>query len=155
MKKQNNFIPADIVPDDPIFIPMYKTPGAACVDLSANIPADETGRREIKLLPGHIEVIDCGFTMALSPGYEAQIRCRSGLANRGVQVTNGIGTIDEDFRGRLQVILNNAGKEIIVIKHRDRIAQMALKPVYYFAWNIVKELSKTERSTGGLGSTGV
>jgi dUTP pyrophosphatase len=149
-----NRIPAQIVPDDPMFIPMYKSAGAACCDLVGNIPPDGNGRREVKLLPGHLVMIDCGFSMALEPGWEAQIRCRSGMANKGVQVTNGIGTIDDDYRGRVAVLLNNAGKEIIIIKHGDRVAQMALKPVYYFQWQIVKELGVTERGEGGFGSTG-
>jgi dUTP pyrophosphatase len=153
-KCSNNRIPADIVPDDAMFIPMYKTPGSAAADLVANIEPDGAGRREIKIGPGHIVTIDCGFRMALKPGWEVQIRARSGLARQGIQVTNGIGTIDEDYRGRVQVILNNAGREIVVIKHGDRIAQAALKPVYYFAWNVVTELDDTTRGQGGFGSTG-
>lgn len=133
---------------------MYKSKGAAAADLIANIPPNETGERIIRLAPGHIETIDCGFSMALPPGWEAQIRCRSGMAQKGVQVTNGIGTIDDDYRGRLMVILNNAGREIVNIKHGDRFAQMALKPVWYFAWNMVNELDDTVRGEGGLGSTG-
>lgn len=149
-----NRIPARIVADDPMFIPMYKSPGAAAADLVANIEPDENGVREIRLLPGRLATVDCGFKMALEPGWEAQIRCRSGLASRGVQVTNGVGTIDDDYRGRVCVLLNNAGREIVVIKHGDRVAQMALKPVYYFSWQVVKELDSTERGEGGFGSTG-
>lgn len=149
-----NRIPARIVADDPMFIPMYKSPGAAAADLVANIEPDENGVREIRLLPGRLATVDCGFKMALEPGWEAQIRCRSGLASHGVQVTNGIGTIDDDYRGRVCVLLNNAGREIVVIKHGDRVAQMALKPVYYFSWQVVKELDSTERGEGGFGSTG-
>lgn len=138
-----------------MFIPMYKTKGSAAADLVANVEPDPVGKRELRLMPGHVVTVDCGFRMALEPGWEAQIRARSGLARSGVQVTNGIGTIDDDYRGRVQVILNNAGKEIVVIKHGDRVAQMALKPVYYFNWNIVSELDDTERGDGGFGSTGV
>ena len=98
-------IPARIVPDDPMFIPMYKTKGSAAADLVANIEADGAGRRELKVGPGHIVTVDCGFRMALEPGWEAQIRARSGLARSAIQVTNGIGTIDDDYRGRVQVIL--------------------------------------------------
>ena len=147
-------IPVKIKADNPQFIPMYKTAGSVAADLVANIPANETGDRVIHLGPGHIEVIDCGFNMALPVGWEAQIRCRSGLATRGVQVTNGIGTIDSDFRGRVTVIVNNAGREIINIKHGDRFAQMALKPVWYFAWDVTDVLDETERGENGLGSTG-
>lgn len=150
----SNRIPARIVVDDPMFIPMYKTAGAACCDLVANIPPDGNGRPEIKLLPGRQAMVDCGFSMALEPGWEAQIRCRSGMANSGIQLTNGVGTLDDDFRGRVCVLLNNVGKDIVVIKHGDRVAQMALKPVYYFNWNIVTELDATDRGEGGFGSTG-
>lgn len=134
---------------------MYKTKGSAAADLIANIPANDVGERILRLAPGHIETIDCGFSMALPPGWEAQIRPRSGLAQKGVQVTNSPGTIDDDYRGRLMVVLNNAGREIVNIKHGDRFAQMALKPVWYFSWNIVDELESTERGDAGFGSTGV
>ena len=147
-------IPVKIKADSPQFIPMYKTKGAAAADLVANIPANEAGERVVHLGPGHIAVIDCGFNMALPPGWEAQVRCRSGLATRGVQVTNGIGTVDDDYRGRITVILNNAGREIVNIKHGDRFAQFALKPVWYFAWDVVDYLDETERGEGGMGSTG-
>jgi len=147
-------IPVKIKADSPQFIPMYKTMGSAAADLIANIPPNDVGERIIRLAPGHIETIDCGFSMALPPGWEAQIRCRSSMAQKGIQVTNGIGTIDDDYRGRIMVILNNTGREIVNIKHGDRFAQMALKPVYYFQWAIVNELEETARGEGGFGSTG-
>jgi dUTP pyrophosphatase len=106
-------------------------------------------------MPGHIEVVDCGFSMELPPGWEAQVRARSGLSTRGVTMANGVGTIDDDYRGRVSAILQNNGREIVVIKHGDRIAQMLLKPVYYFQWNVVDALGDTERGEGGFGSTGV
>ena len=151
----NRRIPVDILPDDPMFIPMYKSRGAAAADLIANIPPDElTGERVVKLIPGTIETIDCGFRLQLPPGWEAQVRARSGLARRGIQITNGIGTIDDDYRGRMGVIINNAGKEIVYIKHGERFAQFALKPVWYFNWNIRTQLEESERGEGGFGSTG-
>lgn len=134
---------------------MYKTKGSAAADLIANIPENDLGERIIRLAPGHIETIDCGFSMALPPGWEAQIRCRSSMAQKGVQVTNGIGTIDDDYRQNIKVILNNAGREIVNIKHGERFAQMTIKPVWYFSWNIVDELDVTERGESGFGSTGV
>jgi len=134
---------------------MYKTKGSAAADLIANIPPNDFGEQVLRLAPGHIETIDCGFCMALPPGWEAQIRPRSGLAQKGIQVTNSPGTIDDDYRGRLMVVLNNAGREIVNIKHGERFAQIALKPVWYFAWNIVDELDATERGASGFGSTGV
>lgn len=133
---------------------MYKTKGSACCDLVANIPQNENGERLVRLNPRQIETIDAGFSMALPDGWEAQIRPRSGLAQKGIQVTNSPGTIDSDFVGRIQVVLNNAGKEIVVIKNGDRFAQMALKPVWHFQWNMVGELKITERGENGFGSTG-
>lgn len=150
LTKSVNMVPADILPDDPMFIPMYHTAGAACCDLVANIPEGE-----VRLLPGRGIALDVGFRMALRPGWEVQIRAKSGLARSGIQVTNGIGTIDSDFRGRLEVLLNNSGKEIVVIKHGQRVAQMAIKPAFRVQWNIVKELDVTERNEKGFGSTGV
>lgn len=147
----------EIKADSPQFIPIYKTKGSACADLIANIPENEKGDRMVTLLPGNVVTIDAGFSLALPEGWEAQIRARSGLATKGIQVTNGIGTIDDDFRGRIQVILNNAGREIVNIKHGDRFAQIALKPVWYFQWKMVDELTVSPNSdrVGGLGSTGV
>lgn len=142
-----------IVANDPAFIPMYKTAGAAGADLLANIPPDEKGERVLRLMPGHVVTVDTGIKIQLPTGWEAQIRCRSGLATHGIQVTNGVGTIDEDYRDSLGVILNNTGREIVVIKHKDRIAQLLLKPVWYFNWNIVDKLEPTKRK-GGFGSTG-
>lgn len=141
--------------DSAQFVPMYKTKGSSCADLIANIPENDRGDRVVQLLPGHVVTIDAGFSMALPPGWEAQIRPRSGLAQKGIQVTNSPGTIDDDYRGRLGVILNNTGREIVNIRHGERFAQMALKPVWYFQWNIVSELDETERGEGGFGSTGV
>lgn len=148
-------VPVKIKAEDPRFIPMYKTKGAAAADLIANIEPNEKNERAIRLMPGHIEVVDCGFSMALPPGWEAQIRARSGLASRGVTMANGVGTIDDDYRGRVTAILQNNGREIVVIKHGDRIAQMLLKPVYYFQWAVVDQLDETERGEGGFGSTGL
>lgn len=148
-------VPTKIKVNSPDFIPMYKTKGAAAADLVANISEDTVGERSIKILPGHIETIDCGFAMELPPGWEAQIRPRSGLSKKGLQVS--LGTIDDDYRDNIMVTLNNTGKEIIVIKHKQRIAQMSLKPVWYFEWQIVSDLSINPDSdrVGGFGSTGL
>lgn len=113
---------------------MYRTIESVAADLIANIPANDIGEQVIRLAPGHIETIDCGFNIALPVGWEAQIHCRCDMAQKGVQVTSGIGD------GRLTVILNNAGREIVNITHGDRFAQISLKPVWYFSWNVVKEL---------------
>jgi dUTP pyrophosphatase len=144
-------IPTRIVADDPLFIPEYKTAGAACCDLRANLP----GGGFLNIYPGSTVKIDCGFSIEIPPGYEAQIRSRSGWASKGVMMSNGIGTIDEDYRGRITVILTNTSAECYIINHGDRIGQMAIKPVYHFEFESSDSLSVTERDTGGFGSTGV
>lgn len=144
-----------IVADSPEFIPQYKTDGSACCDLKANIPPDKDGQRTFYI--GHLETakVDVGFSMAIPQGFEAQVRARSGFAARGMIVTNGIGTIDEDYRGRMCVLLTNLSKDPWPIHHLDRIAQLALKPVYHFDFEPVDTLDTTERGEGGFGSTGV
>ena len=138
-----------IVCDDPKFLPKYQTEGSACVDLMANIPAP------ISMAPRTIVTIDCGFSMEIKPGYKAVIVARSGFASRGLLVPNGPGQIDSDYRGKVKVILMNAGREIILINPGDRVAQMHIEPVLLFDWVVSTELSETERGTGGFGSTGV
>ena len=139
-----------IVVDDPIFIPQYQTEGSACVDLVANIPVGE-----IRIPHRMTTRIDCGFAMQLKPGYKANIRARSGLACQGLIVTNGVGCIDADFTGRVQVIVTNVGNvNPITIKHGQRVAQMEIEPVYLFEWELVSALDETKRASGGFGSTG-
>ena len=146
----SNKIPVEIVADSPDFIPQYKTLGSAAADLIANIPDGE-----VTIYPGFSAIVDVGFSMALPFGWEAQIRPRSGFAAEfQLQVTNSPGTIDSDYRGRVKVILNNAGKKLISIKHKERFAQICLKPVYIFDWNPTEKLQSTERGKGGFGSTG-
>jgi dUTP pyrophosphatase len=144
-----------VVADSPEFIPVYKTDGAACCDLKANIPPDEKGQRTLYIGPMETVKVDVGFSMALPPGFEAEIRPRSGFGAKGLIVPNAPGTIDFDFRGRMCVLLTNLNKEPWPINHLDRIAQMALKPVYYFGFEPVNTLDTTERGKGGFGSTGV
>jgi dUTP pyrophosphatase len=134
--------------DSEEFIPKYKTEGAACADLFCN-------QESVRILPNRVVVIDCGFSMELPQGWEAVIRSRSGLSSKGLQVTNSPATIDSDYRGRIKVILNNSSKEIIDLHKGDRIAQISLKPVWFFDWESVDELSETERGENGFGSTGV
>lgn len=152
----NRHVPTKIVADDPRFIPMYKSQGAAAVDLIANVTDSWNGEAIVRLTPGTVATIDCGFSMQLPPGYEAQIRPRSGLAEDGITVVNSPGTIDDDYRGRVKVILqNNHRTQITLIKHGERFAQMVIKPVWYFQWQVVKELEESERGEAGFGSTGV
>jgi dUTP pyrophosphatase len=140
-----------IVVDDPMFIPQYKTEGAACVDLVANIPEGE-----IRLNHRNTIKIDCGFSMQLKPGWKANIRARSGLATQGLVVTNGPGCIDADYTGRVQVIVTNVGNvNPITLRHGDRIAQMEIESVFRFDWLVVDALEATARGSGGFGSTGL
>jgi dUTP pyrophosphatase len=137
-----------IVAISPEFIPKYEHENDACCDLIANIPEGE-------LVIGHGEIvkIDVGIKIQIPSGYEAQIRARSGWAGRGLMVVNGPGTIDSNFRDPLKVIVTNISDYPLHIPHLAKIAQMALKPVYYFSFESVDTLDKSERD-GGFGSTG-
>jgi len=105
--------------------------------------------------PGSITVIPTGFAMALPPGFEAQIRPRSGLAVRhGIGMINSPGTIDSDYRGELKIILINHGEHDFTIKHGDRIAQLVIAPVMQAQFENALLLSETSRGAGGFGSTG-
>lgn len=144
-------VPVKIKADAPEFIPQYKTRGAAAADIVANIPENE-----IALEPNQIAVVDSGFSMEISDGWEVQIRARSGLATKGLQVTNSPGTIDSDYTGRIKIILNNTSNNTIKILHKDRIAQMVIKPVWRIKWTTVNEIEKTtDRGPNGFGSTGI
>jgi len=147
-------VPVKIVADEG-FTPEYQTGGSVCVDLAACLPPDHTGQKQLTLPHRSGAVIDAGFSMELPKGYRASITARSGLASKGLMIANAPGIIDSDYRGRVRVSVINVGKEIIVIKHGDRIAQMAIEPVYLFDFECVPQLEATERGEGGFGSTGV
>jgi dUTP pyrophosphatase len=161
MGKEARHVRVKIAADSGDFIPTYKTKGAACCDLRANLQPDALGHKQLTIAPGYTELVDCGFSIQMPAGYETQIRARSGLAVKGIIVTNATeeaegGTIDDDYRGRIKVILSNVGRQIVTLNHMDRIAQMSIRPVWYFDFLPVKELdSDTERDTQGFGSTGV
>ena len=109
----------------------------------------------IKLLPGQRTPIPTGISIALPPGYEAQVRPRSGLAwKHGITVLNAPGTIDADYRGEIHVLLINLGHEPFVVKDGDRIAQLVIHHYAVCSWAQVDELGTTSRGTGGMGSTG-
>jgi len=130
-------------------LPAYATAGAAGMDLLAAVDAPVT------LAPGARALIPTGLAVALPAGYELQIRPRSGLALRhGIVLPNSPGTIDEDYRGELQVILLNAGDAPFTVERGTRIAQAVLSPVTRARWHEVTELDATARDTGGFGSTG-
>ena len=120
------------------------------MDLSADLDAAVT------LAPGDIALIPCGFAMALPPGYEAQVRPRSGLATKfGISMPNAPGTVDSDYRGEMKVPLINLGRAPFVVEPRMRIAQMVIHRVEHATVNEVTTLDETTRGEGGFGSTGI
>jgi dUTP pyrophosphatase len=130
-------------------LPSYATAGAAGMDLLAAVAEPVT------IGPGQRALIPTGLTIALPPGYELQIRPRSGLALRhGIVLPNSPGTIDEDYRGELQVIVLNAGDALFTVERGMRIAQAVLAPVVRARWQPVQNLDETARGSGGFGSTG-
>ncbi len=135
--------------DADIPLPRYMTPLAAGMDLCAAVPM------ECVLPPGAIELIPTGFAIALPPGFEAQIRPRSGLAvKHGIGLINSPGTIDADYRGEIKIALINLGSETYTIQRGDRIAQMVISRVYQPRLDVVEKLTRTDRDSGGFGHTG-
>jgi dUTP pyrophosphatase len=132
-------------------LPAYQTNDAAGLDLMAAVAENEP----LTLASGQYALVPTGLAIALPPGYEAQVRPRSGLAAKhGLTVLNSPGTIDADYRGEIKVILINHGQAAFVIKRGERIAQMVIAPVVQAALVPVAELSSTDRGAGGFGSTG-
>ncbi|MFZ0423573.1 MAG: dUTP diphosphatase [Xanthobacteraceae bacterium] len=132
-------------------LPAYQTALAAGLDLVAAVPLE----RPMEIAPGGRALVPTGIAIAVPPGYEAQVRPRSGLALRhGVTVLNAPGTIDADYRGELQVILVNHGAEIFVVQRGMRIAQLVIAPVQHVELVETSELDSTKRASGGFGSTG-
>jgi dUTP pyrophosphatase len=131
-------------------LPQYATPQSAGLDLRANL------EESITLKPLEIRLIPTGLHIALPDGYEAQVRPRSGLAyKKGVTVLNAPGTIDADYRGDIGVILINMSNENFVVENGERVAQLVIAKYDQAEWNLVAELSETNRGEGGFGSTGV
>lgn len=131
-------------------LPAYATELSAGMDLRANI--DES----ITLNPMERRIIPTGLYMALPPGYEAQVRPRSGLAfKHGITVLNSPGTIDADYRGEIGVLLVNLSNEPFVITEGERIAQMVIARHEQGQFEEVDQLDQTERGEGGYGHTGV
>ena len=130
-------------------LPRYMTAHAAGMDIFAAV------RETVVLEPGQRALIPAGFSLALPPGVEAQIRPRSGLAvNHGIGLLNAPGTIDADYRGEVKIILINHGQEPFTIQRGERIAQMVVHRVLESRWEEVTELPATERDAGGFGHTG-
>lgn len=132
-------------------LPAYQSAHAAGLDLLAAVPDGSP----LILAPGRHALVPTGLTIALPPGYEAQVRPRSGLAAKhGVTVLNAPGTVDADYRGEIGVLLINHGEAPFAIHRGERIAQMVIAAVVRAEFALASELSATERGSGGFGSTG-
>ncbi len=128
-------------------LPAYATAGAAGMDV--------VSAEDLTLAPGARHAVATGLALAISPGFEIQVRPRSGLAlKHGISVPNAPGTIDSDYRGELKIILINHGSEPFALRRGDRVAQLVLAPVVQAGWVEVDELDDTARGAGGFGSTG-
>ena len=127
--------------------PTYATDGAAGLDVVA--------AEDLTLAPGARHAVATGFAIAIPAGFEVQVRPRSGLAlKHGITCLNTPGTIDEDYRGEVKVILANLGGEPFEVKRGERIAQLVPAPVTKAAFREVDSLDETNRGAGGFGSTG-
>jgi dUTP pyrophosphatase len=130
-------------------LPAYGSSGAVGLDLRAAISEDRV------LLPGRRDAIPTGVAVAIPPGFEGQVRARSGRArSEGLALVNAPGTIDPDFRGEILVLVINLGEDPITIRRGERVAQLVLCPVVRAALTEVAELEETARGGGGFGSTG-
>lgn len=136
-------------------MPAYHSELAAGLDVSACLPRGEIGGGSVTIAPGGIVKIPTGLALAIPPGYEGQVRPRSGLSTRhGLTVPNAPGTIDADYRGELFVALINLGPEAVEVRHGMRIAQLVIAPVAHAEICEVDGLDETGRGEGGFGSTG-
>ena len=132
-----------------IALPRYMTPQSAGMDICAAVTKD------VLLEKGEIVMLPTGFAMALPPGYEAQIRPRSGLAvNYGIGLINSPGTIDADYRGEVMIAVINLGPRPYTVHRGDRVAQMIINRVHQAELLEVEHLDETRRNTGGFGHTG-
>jgi len=131
-------------------LPTYKSEGSSGMDITAYV------KQPVLLKPGDIRLIPTGLAVSVPPGYEAQVRPRSGLAlHYGIGMVNSPGTIDSDYRGEIGIILINWGTEPFTIKKGDRIAQMIISKVYRVDFVEVGDLDATFRGQGGFGHTGI
>lgn len=135
--------------DSDMPLPRYMTPQSAGMDICAAVEEDKT------LEKGEIALLPTGFAIALPPGFEAQIRPRSGLAvKHGIGLINSPGTIDADYRGEVKIAMINLGQAPYTFQRGDRIAQMVIQKVYQAQLQQVRRLDETSRNTGGFGHTG-
>jgi len=140
--------------DPALPLPAYETAGAAGMDLRASLHAEDRAAG-IKLPALGRVLVPTGLAMAIPPGFEGQIRPRSGLAARhGITQLNTPGTVDSDYRGEVMVLMVNLGATTFVVRHGERIAQMVVAPVVQARLARVETLPGTARGAGGFGSTG-
>lgn len=131
-------------------MPAYESGGAAGMDLRAAV------FEEVVLQPGEISLIPTGIAVSIPPGYEGQIRPRSGLALRhGIGMVNAPGTIDSDYRGEIGIVLINWGRDTYTVRRGERIGQMVISQVFRAQFEELQELDHTERGDGGFGHSGV
>ncbi len=131
-------------------LPGYETEGSAGMDLRAAV------EEEVLLRPGEIRLIPTGLAVSIPPGYEAQLRPRSGLALRhGIGMVNAPGTIDSDYRGEIGLVLINWGSEPYSIRRGERIGQMVINRVFKAEFEELLELDDTGRGEGGFGHSGI
>jgi dUTP pyrophosphatase len=135
--------------NDDLPLPTRATAGASGFDLRACVAA------EIILSPGERALVPTGFAIAIPPGYEGQVRPRSGVALRdGLTLLNSPGTIDSDYRGEVAVVAVNLGQRPVTIRRGDRIAQLVIAPVAAVRLEEARDLPSTSRGAGGFGHTG-
>ncbi len=135
---------------DALPLPRYMTPGAAGMDLLADL------LEPVDVAPGERALLPTGLAVAIPPGFEGQVRPRSGLALRhGLTLLNTPGTIDADYRGEIQVIVINLGADPFTVRRGDRIAQLVIAPVAHAEWREMDVLPPSRRGPGGFGHTGV
>jgi len=131
-------------------LPTYHSELAAGMDVAAAVTDP------VVIGPGEIQLIPTGFAVAIPPGYELQVRPRSGLAvKHGISIINSPGTIDADYRGEVKIALINLGRVPFTIRRQDRIAQLVLAPVSRAVLLVLEQLDKTSRQDGGFGHTGM
>lgn len=154
----SNNVSVPIVVEEDKYLPKYQSADAVCLDLVAKIPPKTFGGittgKNILLSHRSSAKIDTGIKVAVPKGYKLCIAARSSLAEKGLVVTNAPGQIDSDYRGPIQVLVLNVGREIVEIKDGERFAQCWLEKVIKVKWEQVQELDATERNDGGFGSTG-
>jgi len=149
VEKPNNCVCVRVIRKNNQQLPAYETELSAGMDIRAELESS------VVLNAGSRTLIPTGLYLEIPPGYEVQVRPRSGLAHkRGLTVLNAPGTIDADYRGELGILLVNTSSEKQTIDPGERIAQLMISPVYRVEWLEVDELGETTRGNGGFGSTG-